>query len=63
MSSQKSFLRAKHAWMAELERRVESAYRESQVRAAEAATAWAEGQRAVERATAAKQGLEAAKVR
>ncbi|XP_066374859.1 uncharacterized protein [Miscanthus floridulus] len=33
------------------------------VRAAEAATAWAEGQRAAERATVAEQGLEAAKVR
>ncbi|XP_066344160.1 uncharacterized protein [Miscanthus floridulus] len=48
--------------MAELERRVESACRESQVRAAEAAMARAEGQRAAERATAAEQGLEAAKV-
>ncbi|XP_066333952.1 uncharacterized protein [Miscanthus floridulus] len=34
----------------------------SKVRAAEAATAWAEGQRAAERATAVEQGLEAAKV-
>ena len=64
MSSCKSyFLRAEHTRMAELERRVESACRESQVWAAEAAAARAEGQRAAERATAAKQGLEAAKVR
>ena len=64
MSSRKSyFLRAKHAWMAELERRVESACRESQVRMAEVAVAWLEGQRAAERATAAEQGLEAAKAR
>ena len=62
MSSRKSFLRAKHAWMTELERWVESACRESQVRAAEAAVAWAEGQRAAERAIAAEQGLEATKV-
>ena len=61
VSSRKSyFLRAKHARMAELERLVESAYRESQVRAAEAR---AKGQRAMERAIAAEQGLEAAKVR
>ena len=64
MSSCKSyFLRMEHARMAELERRVESAYRESQVRVAEAAAAWAEGHRAAERAIAAEQGLEAAKVR
>ena len=64
MSSHKSyFLWAKHAWMAELERRVESACRESQVWAAEAATARAEGWCAVERGTAAEQGLEAVKVR
>ena len=49
--------------MVELEHRVESACRESQVRAAKAAAARAEGQRAAERATAAEQGLEAAKVR
>ena len=64
MSSHKSyFLRAEHARMAELERRVESACRKSQVRAAEAAAARAEGQRVAERAIAAEQGLEAAKVR
>ena len=61
MSSRKSyFLRAEHARMAKLERRVESVCRESQVRAA---VLRAEGQRAAERATAAEQGLEAAKVR
>ena len=49
--------------MAKLERRVESACRECQVQVAEAAAARAEGQRAAERATAAEQGLEAAKVR
>ncbi|XP_066354401.1 uncharacterized protein [Miscanthus floridulus] len=41
---------------------VESACRESQVRATEVATVRAEGQRTAERATAAKQGLEATKV-
>ena len=61
MSSRKSyFLRTEHARMAELEHRVESACCESQVRTAEAR---AEGQRAAERATAAEQGLEAAKAR
>ena len=49
--------------MDKLERRVESACRESQVRATEAIVAWAEGQHAAERATAAEQGLEAVKVR
>jgi len=49
--------------MAELERQVESACCEFQVRAAEAAAAQAEGQRAAERATAAEQGLKASKVR
>ncbi|XP_066334093.1 uncharacterized protein [Miscanthus floridulus] len=49
--------------MAELERRVESARRESQDRAAEAAVAWAEGQRAAERATATERGLEVTKAR
>ena len=64
MSSRKShFLWAKHAWMDELERRVESACRESQVWAAEAAAARVEEQCAAERATAAERGLEAAKVR
>ena len=64
MSSRKShFLRVEHARMTELERRVESACRESQVRAAEAAAAWVEGQRVAERAITAEQGLEAAKVR
>lgn len=62
MSSRKSrFLRTEHTRMPELERRVESAHRESQDQAAEAAMAWAEGQRAAERATAAEQGLEATK--
>ena len=62
MSSHKSyFLQAEHARMAELERRAESACRESQIRTAEAAAARAEGQRATERATVAEQGLEAAK--
>ena len=61
MSSRKSyFLRMEHTRMAELERWVESACRESQVRAAEAR---AKGQCAAERATAVEQGLEAAKVR
>ncbi|XP_066373661.1 uncharacterized protein [Miscanthus floridulus] len=46
--------------MAELERRAESARRESQDRAA---VARAEGQRAAERVTAAEQGLEAMKAR
>ena len=59
MSSRKSyFLRMEHARMAELERRVEFACRESQVRAAKAAAMQAEGQRAAERATATEQGLE-----
>ena len=63
MSSCKSyFLRTEHARMAKLERRVESACRESQVRAAEAAAAREEGQRAAKRATTAEQGLEAEKV-
>ena len=48
--------------MAELERRMESACRESWDQAAEAATVRAEGQRAAEWATAAEQGLEATKV-
>ena len=64
MSSRKSyFLRTEYARMAELESRVESACHESQVQAAEAAATRAEGQRVAERATAAKQGLEAVKVR
>ncbi|XP_066320649.1 uncharacterized protein [Miscanthus floridulus] len=63
VSSRKShFLRAEHAQMAELDRRVESACHGSQVRATEVAVARAEEQRVVERATAAEQGLEAAKV-
>ncbi|XP_066354591.1 uncharacterized protein [Miscanthus floridulus] len=48
--------------MAELEHWVEATCRESQDQAIEAATAWAEGQRAAEWATTAEQGLEAAKV-
>ncbi|XP_066375249.1 uncharacterized protein [Miscanthus floridulus] len=64
VSSRKSyFLRTEHARTAELERGAESACRESQVRTVEAAEAWAEGQRATERVTAAEQGLEAAKAR
>jgi len=64
MSSCKSyFLWAEHTRMAKLERRVESAHREYQDRAAEAAVAQAEGQRAAERATAVEQGLEATKAR
>ena len=46
--------------MAELEHQLASARRESQDWAAEATVAWAEGQRVVERATAAERGLEAA---
>ena len=49
--------------MAELEHRVESAYRESWDRAVEAATAPAEGQRVEERVTAAEQGLKVARAR
>jgi len=49
--------------MAKLERRVESACRESQARVAEAVVAWAEELRVAERATAAERGLEAVKVR
>ena len=49
--------------MAELEHQVESACRKSQVRVAKAATARVEGHCAVERVTAAEQGLEAVKVR
>ena len=49
--------------MAELKRQVGSACRESQDRASELAAVWAEGQRAVEWATAAEQGLEAMKAR
>ncbi|XP_066373095.1 uncharacterized protein [Miscanthus floridulus] len=61
MSSRKSyFLWAEYARMAELERRVESARRESQERVAEVR---AEGQRAAKRATAIEQGLEATKAR
>ncbi|XP_066314340.1 uncharacterized protein [Miscanthus floridulus] len=61
-SSHKShFLRSEYARVAELERRVESACRESRDWAAEAAVAWAEGQRVEERATMAEQGLEAAR--
>ena len=52
MSSRKSrFLRMEHARMAELERQLESARRESWDWAAEATTALAEGQRAAEQAT------------
>jgi len=62
MTSYKSyFLWAEHARMAKLERRVESAHREYQDRAAEATVAQAEGQRAAEWATAAEQGLQVVK--
>ena len=61
LSRKSSFLWEKHAWMAELEHRVESTRRESQDRAAEAAAGLAEGQRAAERVTATEQGLEATK--
>ena len=47
--------------MAELERRMESACRESWDQAAEAATVRAEGQRVEDRATVAEQGLKAAR--
>ena len=73
MSSHKScFLRMEHAWLeweatalrwvAELERQLEFAHRESQDRAAKAMEARAVELLAVERATAAKRGLDAAKV-
>ena len=46
MSSRKSrFLRMEHARVAELERQLESARRESQDLAAEVIATWAEGQR------------------
>ena len=64
MSSRKScFLRMEHARVAELERQLESAHRESRDRAAEVTMARAEGQRAAERATTAERGLEAVKAR
>ena len=47
--------------MAELERQLASAHRESQIRAAEATVEWAEGHHAADRATAAEQGLGVAK--
>ena len=47
--------------MAELECQLESGHRESQDWAAKAIVARVEGQRVVERATAAKRGLEAVK--
>ncbi|XP_066308055.1 uncharacterized protein [Miscanthus floridulus] len=63
-SSRKShFLRSEYARMAELERRAESACRESRDRAVEVAVARAEGQHAEERATTAEKGLEAANAR
>ena len=49
--------------MAELERQLESTRRESQDRAVEVATVRVEEQREAELATAAEQGLEAAKAR
>ena len=49
--------------MAELERQLASAHRESQDRAAKATAVWAEGQHAAEWATTAEQGLKAAKAR
>ena len=64
MSSRKScFLQMEHARMAELEHQLESAHHESQDWAAEATMARAEGKHVAERATAAEQGLEAAKAR
>ena len=57
------FLRMEHTPMAELERQLEFARRESQDQAAEATAAQAERQRAAERATATERGLEAAKAR
>ena len=70
MSSRKScFLREEHAWeammswwVAEFERQLESTRRESQDRAAEATEVRAAELLAVERSTAAEQGLEAVKV-
>ena len=62
MSSRKSyFLQTQHAQTVELERWVESACHESQVRTAEVAAARTEGQCAVERATATEQKLDVAK--
>ena len=62
MSSHKScFLRMEHARVAELERQLESVHRESQDRAAEATMGRVEGQHAIEQATTAERGLEAAK--
>ena len=49
-------------WVAELERELESARRESQGRATKAMEAWATELLAVERATAVERGLEATKV-
>ena len=50
-------------WVAELERQLEFARRESQDRAAEATEVWAAKLLVAERATAAERGLNAAKVR
>ena len=64
MLSRKShFLWMKHAQVAELERQLESARCESHDWATEVTAVRAEEQRAVERATAAERGLEAAKAR
>ena len=50
-------------WVTELERQLEFARHESRDRATEVTAVRVEEQRATERATAAKQGLEAAKAR
>ena len=64
MSSHKSsFLRMEHARMAELERQLEFACRESQDHVAEVTAVRAEEKRVAERATAAERGLAAAKAR
>ena len=64
MSSHKSrFLWMEHTRMAEFERQLESARHESQDRATEVTVVRAEEQRAAERATATKRGLEVAKAR
>ena len=64
MSSRKSrFLRMEHARVPELECQLESAWRESQDRAAEVTEARAAELLTAERATASERGLEAVKVR
>ena len=62
MSSRKSrFLRMEHARVAELERLLEFAHRESHDRAAKVTMVRVEGQRAAEWATTTERGLEAVK--